>query len=101
MDADVNKIIKKKRDELKKKKRLIDGRISSLKDTLWHYALWCGYDKVEVVCNFIWLDIFVFQGEKVAKVSVAYEELIETNYTTLMDKIKEAINVSFEGGQDK
>lgn len=83
-------------NEMKKLKQAIVNRSSQLHDTLYHYALWYGYDKIKIISGFNWLEIYVYKGQTGARVIVTYEALIYTDYITLMDEIKEAIKASFE-----
>ena len=78
------------REELLKRYKIkFDKRINLIFDSL-SYA----YDKIRIVREFHHITIYAFNDNVVAKVTVTYEALLDTNYAILIRQIKEAINAS-------
>lgn len=77
--------------DLKNYKNKFDRRIDFLVDSLSY-----NYDKIRIVRESQWIVIYVFKDNLVAKVTVTYEALLDTNYIALIRKIREAIKASFE-----
>ena len=78
-------------EEVKRYKNKFDKRIDHLFDTLSYT-----YDKIRIVREFhhIHIAIYAFKDDEVAKVTVTYDALLDTNYAILIREIKEAINAS-------